>query len=135
MRELVLDASVVLKWSSPRPERHRAAALELLRDYVDGRLAVLAPRLLGLEVMNVSGRAWRWRDARLVAVAEELARLRFRIVEPELVDVARWIGAGLTAYDAAYVAVAEAAGVELVTDDAQLVAAAPSIARRLAAAA
>jgi hypothetical protein len=29
------------------------------------------------------------------------------LLEPELAGIARWVGAGLTAFDAAYVAVAE----------------------------
>lgn len=38
-------------------------------------------------------------------------------LEPELAGIARWAGVGLTAYDAASVALAEETGVQLVTDD------------------
>lgn len=71
-----------------------------------------APPTLLLEVLNVAGRKW--------------------LVGPDLPAVARWVGRGLSAYDAAYVAVAEAAGVELVTADRRIVEVAPGIARDLA---
>jgi predicted nucleic acid-binding protein len=47
------------------------------------------------------------------------------------VGVARWAANGLTAYDAAYVVVAEQAGVKLITDDEQIVASAPTVAAAL----
>ena len=45
--------------------------------------------------------------------------------------MARWAANGLTAYDAAYVAVAEHAGAQLITDDEQIVAIAPGVATAL----
>jgi predicted nucleic acid-binding protein len=42
------------------------------------------------------------------------------LVEPEMVVVARWAAAGLTAYDAAYVAVAEQTGSPLITGDPEI---------------
>lgn len=135
MRELVLDSCVVLKWIDPTEERHAAQALALSRAFEEGRLRVTAPRFLTLEVLNVVGRTWR-RDAdELAATAAMLDGLRFDLVEPQLADVARWTARGLSSYDAAYVAVAEAAGIALVTDDAEVLDVAPDIARPLAEAA
>ncbi len=70
------------------------------------------------------------RDA-LVSLAGALEDVGFELIEPSLEGVARWIAQGLTAYDAAYVAVAEARA-ELVTDDDRIVSLAPGIARPLA---
>jgi predicted nucleic acid-binding protein len=134
MREAVLDSSVVLKWLDPDEERHRAPARALARAYDEGRLRVTAPRFLLLELMNAFGRRLRPDGDRLVALAAVLEDFRFELVDPPLSDVARWTARGLTAYDAAYVAVAEAAGIELITDDGEIVAVAPEIARPLAAA-
>jgi predicted nucleic acid-binding protein len=53
-------------------------------------------------------------------------------VEPDLSRVARWTARGLSASDAAYVAVAETAEVQLVTDDERILALAPAIATPLA---
>ena len=54
------------------------------------------------------------------------------MLEPDLARVAHWTARGLTAYDAAYVAVAEANNVALVTDDDLIVATAGEIATALA---
>jgi predicted nucleic acid-binding protein len=135
MREAVLDSSVVLKWFDPTEERHQAQALALGRAYEEGKLRVTSPRFLLLEVMNVAGRSWRRDGEELAEVAAMLDDLRFDLVDPPLADVARWTARGLSAYDAAYVAVAEAAGIELVTDDRAILDVAPGVARPLADAA
>ncbi len=54
--------------------------------------------------------------------------LSFDLVEPELTAAARWVAAGLTAYDAAYVAVAEAAAIPLITSDQTILSLAPGVA-------
>jgi predicted nucleic acid-binding protein len=132
MRELALDASVVLKWFDATEARYEGPARGLRTAYEAGRLQIFAPRLLLLEVLNVIGRRWRWEASALAAAATALGALRIEFADPRLDDVARWTARGLTAYDAAYVAVAEHAGVELVTDDGEILAVAPGIARPLA---
>jgi len=54
------------------------------------------------------------------------------VTEPDLAGVAHWTAHGLTACDAAYVAVAEAVGAPLVTDDDLIVDIAGEIAQPLA---
>jgi predicted nucleic acid-binding protein len=135
VKDLVLDASVVLKWFGEEGGRQQSAALSLQEEFTAGRLRVVAPRLLALEVLNVVGRRWRRGDDEVALVAATFDQLRFEQVDPALGDVARWMTLGLTSYDATYVAVAEAAGAELVTDDREILAAAPGIARSLADAA
>jgi predicted nucleic acid-binding protein len=117
VREAVLDASVVLKWFRSDGERHVEAARTLRADFEAGQLLVAAPRLLCLEIVNVAGRRWRWDDGRVAQLAAGLDEIGFEWVEPELERVARWTSRGLTAYDAAYVAAAEAAAAPLLTDD------------------
>lgn len=117
MNELVLDTSVVLKWFHRAGERHVEQARALRAEYERGELFVRATPLLRLELINVAGRRWRWGQRALVRLALALDRLGFELVEPELVRVARWTARGLTVNDAAYVAVAETAGVPLITDD------------------
>ncbi|MGC9155641.1 MAG: hypothetical protein ACP5HZ_08340 [Ferrimicrobium sp.] len=43
-------------------------------------------------------------------LAEALGDLAFEVAEPTVQSVARWVSLGLTAYDAAYVALAEDRG-------------------------
>jgi predicted nucleic acid-binding protein len=120
VREAVLDASVVLKWFHRGGEVHVEAAEALRADFEAGELRVIAPPLLWLEIINVAARRWRWASSQLEALAASLSELGFELVEPEPEAIARWAGRGLTAYDAAYVAVAEETGVPVITDDAQI---------------
>ena len=96
-----------------------------------GRLDVAVPRLLFLEILNVAARRWHWPEKELVELADALQSLGFEVAEPPLDAVAAWAARGLSAYDACYVALAETRGVALVTTDAEIAAAAPSIARSL----
>jgi predicted nucleic acid-binding protein len=130
--EVVLDASVVLKWFRSAGERHVDAARALRTAYEAGELLVFAPPLLHLEILNVAGRRWRLGEEALVALAVALEELGFELMEPPLERVAHWIARGLTAYDAAYAAVAEAAAVKLVSDDALILALARDVAEPLA---
>lgn len=78
---------------------------------------MVAPSLLFLEILNVAGRSWGWTDGELLALAEPLRQLAIEVVEPRLGLVAGWVGRGLTAYDAAYLALAEERGIHVITDD------------------
>jgi predicted nucleic acid-binding protein len=130
LTEVVLDASVVLKWFAAE-QRGSAEARELRTEYQTGRLFVAVPALLFLELLNVAGRRWRWTEEVLLELAEALDDLLFEVGEPALHSVASWVARGLTAYDAAYVALAEERGVALVTDDETIVALAGEITRPL----
>lgn len=122
MRSAVIDASVVIKWFKADDEADLDAALAILEDFRDGALVLGAPSLLALEVLNSLGRRWRWPAEGLQRAASTFADLPIDLVEPELTGVARWITAGLTAYDSAYLAVAEQLGVPLVTADERMLA-------------
>jgi predicted nucleic acid-binding protein len=130
--EVVLDASVVLKWFRADGERRLGAARSLRAAFEAGELIVFAPPLLRLEIVNVAGRRWRWPESALLELAGALDELGFELIQPELTRVAFWTARGLTAYDAAYVAVAEADGTRLVTDDDLIVSVAGEIATALA---
>lgn len=132
MREVVLDASVVIKWFRSRDERHVEEARVLRDAYEQGQLRVFAPPLLGLEIVNVAGRRWQLKAKALDQLAGALGDLGFEWIEPELATVARWTGRGLTAYDGAYVAVAQQQSATLVTDDEQLASVAGELAKSLA---
>jgi predicted nucleic acid-binding protein len=126
MRELVVDASIALEWLRPSGANGPA---RLLEEFLAGACVAIAPPLVQLEVVNVAGRRWGWDGAGLGALAESLERLPFELVQPELHRVASWVARGLTAYDAAYVAVAERAGVPLVTLDTEILRVADGVAR------
>lgn len=117
MTEVVLDASVMLKWFRIQGERNAQAAASLRAQFEMGELLVLAPPLLGLEIVNVAGQSWKLEERALVTLAEALGGLGIQFREPDLVRMARWTARGLTSYDAAYVALAEAEGITLISDD------------------
>ncbi len=132
MIEVVLDASVVLRWFRTDGERHLEPARSLRATFEAGQLAVAAPPLLRLEIVNVAGRRWKWGEDALVELAAALDELGFEFENPELARVASWTARGLTAYDAAYVALAEARMTPLVTDDDLIVSLASEVATALA---
>jgi predicted nucleic acid-binding protein len=116
VRERVLDASVVLKWFAPN-EPGAQEATRLREQFGSGELTPLAPSLLYLEILDVAGRRWGWNEVELSDLAAALDDLPFVMIDPPLAAVARWVSRGLTAYDAAYLAVAEASGAPFITDD------------------
>lgn len=131
MKELVLDASVILKWFAANEAGVREAA-RLRDDYEAGSVMVTVPPLLFLELANVAGRRWKWTEDDLISFAAALGELGFEVAEPRLVNVAAWTAGGLTAYDATYVALAEERDLRLVTDDARILGVAAGVAIPLA---
>ncbi len=117
MTELVLDASVLLAWFEKETGSGAGPAAAMLRCFQAGGLTVFVPPLALLEIVNVAGRKWRWSEDDLTALAVDLDQMGLELQEPDLVRVVGWVARGLTAYDAAYVAVAEALGVPMVTAD------------------
>jgi predicted nucleic acid-binding protein len=132
LNDVVLDASVVLKWFHSEGERHLDAARSLRAEFEAGELLVFAPPLLRFELVNVAGRRWGWAESALVEFALGLEELGFEFIDPELERVAIWTARGLTAYDAAYVAVAEENALRLITDDELIVDVAGELATGLA---
>lgn len=131
MTDSVLDASVLVKWFHSEGEQNVEAARLLRAQFEAGELRVLAPPLLWLEIVNIAARRWAWPEDKLARLAMSLTELGFELVEPDVVAVARWAARGLTAYDAAYVAVAEGASAELVTDDREILRIAAEVATAL----
>lgn len=80
------------------------------RAFDRGELFAFAPPFLRLEVLNVAGRRWRWSEPELIDLAMTLDGPGLVLHEPSLGSVARWTARGLTAYDAAYMALAEEIG-------------------------
>lgn len=132
MTEVVLDASVVLKWFRTAGEQNVEAARAVRAEFEAGKAVAFAPPLLFLEILNIAGCRWRLPAPQLKQIASTLPNVGVQLVEPDLAVVARWIIEGLTAYDAAYVAVAEQTGALLITDDREILRVAPNLSRPLA---
>jgi predicted nucleic acid-binding protein len=126
--EAVIDSSVVFKWLVEEDERHLRQAQTLQHRYDEGALRVFAASHIWLELLNAGVSRYAHTPAAVTEFAQEILRLRFSVREPELGQTARWTAEGLSAYDAAWVAVAEATGLPLITDDDEIVAVAPDVA-------
>jgi predicted nucleic acid-binding protein len=134
VREVVLDASVLIKWLSDAGEQKAEAARALEVEYRRGEIQVVVPYLLFLELINVASQRWAWPPERLIEMVGALRAARFGIGRPPLDRVAYWAGRGLTAYDACYVALAEDRRTVVITADERILAVAGELAERLGAA-
>ena len=128
---VVLDASVAFKWLLT-DEADTAAAVGLLRQQREGRLRLIAPRQIEVEVANalrkaaLAGRiatsaASAGVDRWLTVASESLHLVENRrLLRPALRESLRW---GISLFDAlyvSYVSLAVTAGTRLVTGDRRL---------------
>ncbi len=120
-RLVVVDASVILKWQFD-DEEYIPQATALRNDfYAQGAIKAIAPYLLIYEVVNgvlTAVRRKRLASDKALEVMDNLMKLKveLREVEPEKVfELA--MEHNLSAYDAAYLALAESEGCELWTGD------------------
>jgi predicted nucleic acid-binding protein len=123
---LVIDASVAL--AILRREPQATGWLDRIRRQVASKGNVLVPSLFWLEVVNVLLRRYRLKPSDVLEAIVELEATGVETIEldrPMLLLVLDMVARhGLTAYDAAYLAVAVATDGALMTADAQLAAAA-----------
>ncbi|MDQ3035836.1 MAG: type II toxin-antitoxin system VapC family toxin [Myxococcota bacterium] len=119
---IVLDASAAIELLLGTPVGRRVSAA-----ISDASETLAAPHLLDLEIAQVLRRLEARRVVATERAAEALADLAVldvtRYGHDVLIDRIWELRGSLTAYDAAYVALAEAAGARLLTCDAKLAAA------------
>jgi predicted nucleic acid-binding protein len=123
---VVVDASVAFKWLIPdAAEEDVPAAKALLVDHMEGRVEISVPALLYYEVANILlfGRS-RPPAGEAAEALGDLFSIPLAVVPPasDTGAVALQLAAahGLSYYDAAYVALAEALDCVLVTADQRL---------------
>lgn len=125
--DVLVDTSVVVKWFRAEQEEDLASARALLDARQDGRIVLRILDLTYYELGNVLARPGRLQASEIAEQLDELG-----IVCGEGLPLTRTLRAataeiavrdGLTFYDAAYVAVALAQGMDLVTADTQIIAA------------
>jgi predicted nucleic acid-binding protein len=119
---LVIDSSVAVKWFVAEGESGVGEALALLDQHLTRQCVLAAPSHILLEVLN----ALRFRglnESEMQVAARGLLGVQLQLTPvEELAEQAANISAscGLTMYDAAFAALANALGVELVTEDRRL---------------
>src|SRR3990170_3236196 len=121
-QNVVVDASIAVKWFVP--EQDSEEALTLRDQHIKGRLTLFAPALIIYEVAN----ALRYRSditkADLEHNIEALFQLDMTLITPSSKSTAKATltarRLGITVYDAVYVELAEDIGCKLVTADDEL---------------
>ena len=122
MIEVVLDASVVLRWAF-EDETERAGAVGVEQALREARIRAVEPPLFLLEVAAALERGMRERRidrTQSDAVLGALDQVTFEEVDPHAFATATFrlaLAAGLRLPDAAYVEVASLGGATLVTAD------------------
>jgi predicted nucleic acid-binding protein len=117
----VVDASVVMKWFVD--EEGTDKALIFKREHNDGRVLLVVPDLLIMEILNVL-KYKKKSLAELKKVGKDLieSQMQFERINDVLVEKALEISLeyDFTFYDSLYVALAQVNGVEFVTADENL---------------
>lgn len=123
---IVIDASVAIAYVRQEPETPTVRAA--IADWTHAARPLLVPAMFWYEVVNPLARQHGYSGDSLIAVVEELEALEITTVEPDrtllLFAIDHLERFGLTAYDAAYLALATIHGAALATLDGRLAAAA-----------
>jgi len=127
LTDLVLDASVALKWAVPAgKETLTSESLQLLKRYTDGEINFIVPDVFWAEVGNVlwkGVRQSRWQQAVAESAASEMRGRNFFTVSsltllPEALKLALFHDRSV--YDCLYVALAIQFKTEMITADERL---------------
>ena len=120
--EVVLDASVVVKWFSK--EEGSDLALKLRDEHLAGRMTLISPDLLIYEVSNALRHNPGFDADDVKGAVRDLFDLELDLVPPneEIFSKAamRAFELGISIYDACYLALAELMGLEFITGDERL---------------
>lgn len=121
-RPVIVDASVAVAILRKDPEA--SAAVSLISRWTQDGVRIVVPSHFWLEVVNALGSRHRWPGAEILQSIHDLDRLRIETVDLDRASVVLVIDMSerhrLTAYDAAYLALAVALDGWLLTFDARL---------------
>jgi len=125
MKELVIDASVILKWYLP-DEEFASKALNILHRHVSGEIALCAPAIMPYEILNaflMAERRGRVNEEVTQNAFNAFLDLEINFLDPfmdypGIISPARSFNRSV--YDASYLAVAEKRNFNFVTGDKRL---------------
>jgi len=121
-REIVIDASVAVKWFVE--EEYSDQAIKLKDLHVKGEIDLVAPSLIYYEVLNALRYSGVFKLEELGLIARLLEDLQIRLYPPRSVVMARAVELSLkydiTVYDASYLSLAEHLNTVVYTADKEL---------------
>jgi predicted nucleic acid-binding protein len=123
MIEIVIDASVVVKWFIEEADSDKARFLR--ERFIDGKVELFIPSLLYFEVMNALKYSKLFNPGELNAAGESLENYGFKVISikneirEQMIKVA--IDHDMSIYDASYVGISITSGKILCTADEKII--------------
>jgi len=122
LSEVVIDASVVVKWYSEEEYSDKA---NILRDsHIIGTTLLTAPDLILYEIANALRYTGKLKEKEISDSVIDLTKLKLILITPDdeiirkaVYHALKW---DITVYDAWYIAIAEILGIKLITADDKL---------------
>lgn len=119
--DIVLDASVAVKWFSEKNEAHIESAVKIQDQKISGLLEIIVPDLFFLEVLNAFLTKSGFGPGDISIIQQSLQKLNLKIAYPDnaiLEDTVKIASDNdLTIYDSLYIAVARVYEAPLYTED------------------
>ena len=117
----MVDTSVIIQWFHQSGELHIKEAQKLLDDFRDGRVKILIPDALALELLNVliKGKSLSVKEAiitlnRLFDMPIEITEISLPVLEASSLLMEEY---NLASYDAYFLALAQYEECKLISDD------------------
>lgn len=121
MGKVVVDSSVIVKWLNQKDESYLKQAEAVLKDASDGKIELLAPEIAKYEVGNalLAGKKLSYSEGKEALDLLFSLPLSFYLTSFELAQSSYLIAdmAGITYYDASFIALAKEEQATLVTDN------------------
>lgn len=132
MKEIVVDASVVVKWYI---EEKDSVFARILRDqFIEGKIDLLVPSIMYFEVLNALNYSELFEPSELINAGESLENYNFseikikKNIRKDMINIA--VDHRLSIYDASYVAIGIALGKLFCTADERIIKKLPSRLRK-----
>lgn len=119
--EIVLDASIAVKWFNVKCEDNVEIALKIQRQKILHKLEIIVPDLFFLEIINAFLTKSKFRIEDIFIVEEALHKMNLKVIYPDhsMLNSAIKIAhtCNLTIYDSLYIEAAKSHETPLLTED------------------
>ena len=119
--EIVIDASIAVKWFNIKSEDNVEIALEIQRQKILNKLEIIVPDLFFLEIINAFLTKSKFSIEDIIIIEEALHKMDLEVIYPDhyLLNSAIKIAhtCNLTIYDSLYIGLAKLYETPLLTED------------------